>query len=117
MTQAKQTGTEWESRLARYLTDSLGTPVRRLAQHGARDIGDLDGIYLHAAEAKAHRTLAIPDWLRQAKREAVNKGEPFHVVLVKRPRVRTPDCWAVMDIDNFARLVKRLRDAEERNGH
>ena len=113
MSRARAIGTNWETRCAQYYSDVLGTPVRRLAQHGVADIGDLDGIYLHAVEVKAHRAWDVLEWVRQAQREAANKGEPFFVVLAKRPRLRTADCLAVSTVDNHARLVARLRDAEE----
>jgi hypothetical protein len=113
MSQARATGTNWESRCAAYYSQVLGTPVRRLAQHGSADIGDLDGIYLHAVEAKAHRKWDVLEWVRQAQKEALAKGEPFHVVLAKRPRTPTPECLAISTLDNHARLVARLRDAEQ----
>lgn len=65
MSRARATGTNWESRCAHYYSQVLGTPVRRLAQHGVLDIGDLEGIYLHAAEAKAHRRWDVLEWVRQ----------------------------------------------------
>lgn len=113
MSRARATGTNWESRCAAYYSQVLGTPVRRLAQHGVLDIGDLEGIYLHAAESKAHRRWDVLEWVRQARREAENKDVPFHVVLAKRPHIKTPECLAVSTIENHARLVARLRDAED----
>ncbi|TDC92340.1 hypothetical protein E1161_13275 [Saccharopolyspora aridisoli] len=113
MSRARATGTNWERRCANYYSQVLGTPVRRLAQHGVLDIGDLEGIYLHAAEAKAHRKWDVLEWVRQARREADNKGVPFHVVLAKRPPIATPECLAISTIANHAALVARLRDAEE----
>lgn len=113
MSRAKRTGTDWESRCAALYTRALGTPVRRLAQHGSADLGDLDGVYGHAVECKAHRTWDVLDWVRQARREAANKAVPFYVVLAKRPRLSIQDCLAISDIQTHARLVARLCAAED----
>ncbi|MEV5568265.1 hypothetical protein AB0L54_36245, partial [Streptomyces sp. NPDC052196] len=92
----KQKGTAWESAVRDYLNGFLGlvdadgkfldpmngANVRRAAQEGARDVGDI-----HAApfvlEAKNTRSPAVPTWIRQAEVEAVHAGFPFGVVVRK----------------------------------
>ncbi|MFF1377534.1 hypothetical protein [Streptomyces sp. NPDC058308] len=93
----KTRGTAWESAVRNFLNAFLGLVddngvfldpfdgmnVRRPAQEGARDIGDV-----HAApfilECKDVRSPAVPTWLRQAKVEAVHAGFPYGVVVHKR---------------------------------
>ncbi|MEU0981136.1 hypothetical protein ABZ488_18110 [Streptomyces griseus] len=93
----KTRGTAWESAVRNFLNAFLGLVdddgifldpfngmnVRRPAQEGARDIGDV-----HAApfilECKDVRSPAVPTWLRQARAEAVHAGFPYGVVVHKR---------------------------------
>ncbi|QPI61766.1 hypothetical protein I1A49_16440 [Streptomyces malaysiensis subsp. malaysiensis] len=79
---------------------------------GNKDQGDLHGYPLHIIEAKNEKSIRLPEYVRQAEREAVNAGEPFGVAFVKRPRASTGDGYAVRSIATDARLVARLRDAE-----
>ncbi|MFF4392404.1 hypothetical protein ACFY0G_37485 [Streptomyces sp. NPDC001552] len=92
----KAKGTQWESAIRDYLNAFLtlvdaqgkfldpmnGLNVRRAAQEGARDVGDV-----HAApfvlEAKNTKTPAVPTWLRQAEVEAGHAGFPYGVVVRK----------------------------------
>lgn len=92
----KVKGTAWESAVRDYLNTFLGlvdahgkfrdpmngANVRRAAQEGARDVGDI-----HAApfvlEAKNTASPAVPTWIRQAEIEAVHAGFPFGVVVRK----------------------------------
>ncbi|MGW2425077.1 hypothetical protein ACWC0C_38545 [Streptomyces sp. NPDC001709] len=92
----KAKGTAWESSVRDYLNAFLGLVdesgaflnpfdghnVRRPAQEGAKDVGDI-----HAApfvlEAKNTKSPAVPTWIRQAEIEAVHAGFPYGVVVQK----------------------------------
>ncbi|WP_116214869.1 hypothetical protein [Streptomyces olivoreticuli] len=92
----KQKGTAWESAIRDYLNRFLGLVdehgrlhapmngenVRRAAQEGARDVGDI-----HAApfvlEAKNTASPAVPTWIRQAETEARHAGFPYGVAVRK----------------------------------
>ncbi len=92
----KQKGTAWESAVRDYLNGALGlldesgkflnpmdgANVRRAAQEGSKDVGDV-----HAApfilECKDVNSPAVPTWLRQARVEANNAGFPYDVVIHK----------------------------------
>ncbi len=98
----KAKGTAWESEIRDYLNRFLGLVdddaritnpfsamnVRRPAQEGARDVGDV-----HAApfvlEAKNTAGSAVPTWIRQAEIEAVHAGFPYGVVVQKARGRRT----------------------------
>lgn len=80
---------------------------------GARDIGDIDGYYLHAVEAKAEKTITLADYIAQANREAVHAGMPFGCAVVKRRMKGTADGYVVRDVRTDVRLMNRLRDMEE----
>ncbi|MFJ3858141.1 hypothetical protein ACIPRL_18090 [Streptomyces sp. NPDC090085] len=92
----KAKGTAWESAIRDYLNSFLGlvdehgvfldpmngANIRRAAQEGAKDVGDI-----HAApfvlEAKNTRSPAVPTWIRQAEVEAVHAGFPYGLVVRK----------------------------------
>lgn len=92
----KTRGTAWESAVRDYLNRFLGLVdgsgtfrdpfhpgnVRRAAQEGARDVGDV-----HAApfilECKDVKSPAVPAWIRQAEIEAVHAGFPYGLAVRK----------------------------------
>ena len=92
----KTRGTMWESAVRNYLNAFLdlvdnngvfrdpfdGMNVRRPAQEGARDIGDVHAVPF-LLECKDVRSPAVPTWLRQATVEAVHAGFPYGVVVHK----------------------------------
>ncbi|PPS86460.1 hypothetical protein [Streptomyces sp. MH60] len=80
---------------------------------GARDIGDLDGYYLHAVEAKAEKTITLADYIAQANREAIHAGQPFGCAVVKRRMKGTADGYVVRDVRTDVRLITRLKIMEE----
>ncbi|MFD0276200.1 hypothetical protein ACFVHB_20165 [Kitasatospora sp. NPDC127111] len=80
---------------------------------GAKDIGDVDGYYLHAAELKAERSITLADYIAQANREAIHAGQPYGCAVVKRPRAGVAAGYVVRDVATDARLINRLRDAEQ----
>ncbi|WP_369376097.1 hypothetical protein [Streptomyces sp. cg36] len=92
----KARGTAWESAVRDYLNQFLGLVdergefldpfnagnVRRAAQEGARDVGDIHCVPF-VLEAKNTASPAVPTWIRQAKVEAKHAGFPFGVVVQK----------------------------------
>ncbi|MCX4572311.1 hypothetical protein OHB41_03740 [Streptomyces sp. NBC_01571] len=86
---SKARGTRWESTIRDYLNGTLGYShptdwrlVKRQAQEGAKDVGDLHA-WPFILEAKDVKSPAVPTWLRQAEAEAVNAGFPYGVVIHK----------------------------------
>ncbi|WP_405793361.1 hypothetical protein [Streptomyces sp. NBC_01506] len=93
----KARGTAWESAVRDHLNrtlglvDSLGSfldpfdsrNIRRAAQEGARDVGDVHAVPF-ILECKDVIGPAVPTWLRQARVEAVHAGFPYAVVVHKR---------------------------------
>ncbi|MET9959289.1 hypothetical protein ABZ128_09405 [Streptomyces sp. NPDC006326] len=110
---AKAKGTAWESALVAYLRDHHNPAARRNVQMGAKDIGDIDGYYLHALEAKAEKTITLSDYIAQANREAIHAGEPFGCAVIKRRMRGAADAYVVRDLATDVRLMNRLRDMED----
>ncbi|MFE9381749.1 hypothetical protein ACFYMO_00710 [Streptomyces sp. NPDC007025] len=86
---SKARGTRWESAIRDYLNGTLGYShptdwrlVKRQAQEGAKDVGDLHA-WPFILEAKDVKSPAVPTWLRQADQEAANAGFPYGVVIHK----------------------------------
>lgn len=86
---SKARGTRWESMIRDFLNGTLGYShptdwrlVKRQAQEGAKDVGDLHA-WPFVLEAKDVKSPAVPTWLRQADAEARNAGFPLAVVIHK----------------------------------
>jgi hypothetical protein len=109
---SKQKGTAWESAIVAYLREHHDPGARRNVQMGARDIGDIDGYYLHALEAKAEKSITLADYIAQANRERIHAGMPFGCAVVKRRMKGVADGYVVRDLATDVRLMNRLRDAE-----
>lgn len=110
---AKAKGTAWESALVGYLREHHNPGARRNVQMGARDIGDVDGYFLHALEAKAEKTITLADYIAQANKEAIHAGQPFGCAMIKRRMKGVADGYVVRDVRTDVRLMNRFRDAEE----
>ncbi|MFD8318900.1 hypothetical protein [Kitasatospora purpeofusca] len=127
----KSKGTAHETAVARYLNTTLDLGaydedvkrfiykdphdpdnVKRQVQTGAADVGDL-----HArpfvVECKDEAAIRLPEYIRQANREAANAGLPFGVAVVKARRKKIADAYAVMDLATFARVLAALRRSRE----
>lgn len=110
---SKARGTAWESAIVTYLREHHNPDAHRNVQMGSKDIGDIDGYYLHALEAKAEKTITLSDYIAQANREAVHAGQPFGCAVVKRRMKGTADGYVVRDVATDVRLMNRLRHAED----
>lgn len=110
---SKQRGTAWESAWTAYIREHHNPAAHRNVQMGAKDIGDVSGYYLHAAELKAEKTITLSSYIAQANREAVHAGQPYACAVVKRRMKGTADGYVVRDVATDVRLMNRFRDAEE----
>ncbi|MEV6730052.1 hypothetical protein [Streptomyces sp. NPDC051364] len=95
----KAKGTQWESDVRNYLNMTGGLVdvygrfrdpfdphnVRRPAQEGAADVGDVHAVPF-VLECKNVKRPSVPGFLRQAEVEAVHAGFPYGVAVVKVPR-------------------------------
>lgn len=95
----KVKGTQWESDVRNYLNTATGVVneygkfldpfdphnVRRPAQEGAADVGDVHAVPF-VLECKNVKKASVPTFLRQAEVEAKNAGFPYGVAVVKVPR-------------------------------
>ncbi|MFJ6636617.1 hypothetical protein ACIQMR_35415 [Streptomyces sp. NPDC091376] len=110
---SKAKGTAWESDVVAYLREKHNPAARRNVQMGSKDIGDIDGYYLHALEAKAEKEITLSSYIAQANREAIHAGAPFGCAVVKRRMKGTRDAYVVRDLATDVRLINRLKIMEE----
>jgi hypothetical protein len=119
VTAAKQKGTAWETALVKaldaYWRGETGLAPRRVAQSGALDTGDLHGISPYIAQAKSYRDIVagLREGLEGAEVQRLRAGEPYGVAFVKRPRQPTGRGYAVQTVETWARVLLRLRRAEQ----
>jgi hypothetical protein len=125
----KARGTAWESAVRDYLNYRLGLyvdewqrlapgltkfrnpadplNVKRQAQEGAHDVGDLHA-WPFVVECKDVKSPAVPTWLRQGLVEAKNAGFPFAVVAHKTRGRSVADGRVHLDVRTFSRLRREL---------
>lgn len=110
MSANKRKGTAWEVAVRDYLK-GYGFNVYRPAQEGFRDTGDLHGLPLFTVQCKDWRdvTGAIREGLDGVQKQRVNAGEEFGVAVVKRARKGVGEAYAVLRLDDFIEVLKRLR--------
>lgn len=108
---SKAKGTAWETALVRYLTDRTALPLRRVAQAGRLDTGDIHGIHDWIIQAKAWSRWGRADverWVRDAAAQAAAAGERFGAVIVKAPNKPVGDSITILPTSVFAEMIRRL---------
>lgn len=111
---SKEKGTAAEGWVVRYF-QSRGWPhAERRALTGGKDKGDLAGIYGVAGavvvEVKNRRTVAVPEWLREALTEQKHANAAVAAVIAK-PRgvgeTRVGDWHVHMTVAQFCDLLEQ----------
>jgi hypothetical protein len=128
----KAKGTAWETEVTEYLNDALGhyrpnwkldklrgverfvnpldpLNVKRQAQAGAADVGDL-WAWPFIIECKDVRSAAVPAWLRQAEAERINAGFAYGAVAHKTRNANVRAGRVHLSIRDFTRLRLVLRN-------
>lgn len=119
MSAQKAKGTRHESKirdaLAEFLGGRFGLAPRRVAQEGFADTGDLHGVSPFVIQAKDWRDIAgaLREGVDGAVVQAARAEEDYGVAVIKRARRPIGDAYAVMRLEDWARLLLRLRRAEE----
>lgn len=86
---ARQSGTKFETAIARALADALDDDrIERRTRNGAKDRGDIGGIRLHGQrvviECKDTTAMRLPEWVAEAQLEAGNDDALVGLVIHKR---------------------------------
>lgn len=120
---SKRKGRDFEKAVAERVAEWLGVPVEEVsgARSGKKECDiQLSTIAHHLfpyhIEAKNHKSLSVPDWLRQASSDAAlstRKPTPEPVVVFKQHG--DGEKWAIIRFEVFMELATRhLNDAEAR---
>lgn len=112
-TKPKALGTSWETDVVRYTREQLGDErIERRALHGAKDMGDIHGLYAHGyegiIECKRVRDVgakALAKFQRQTIDERENADSDFALLVVKNFNHSTGEafCWVTLrDLSRIA---------------
>lgn len=117
---AKESGARFERSVADYLHVALGDDaVDRQVRTGAKDTGDIRGVYLHGkrvvVECKEYGGRhSLPEWLREAEIERGNADAEYGVVVWKRKGTTDPrEQHVSMTLETFAQMLAGGRDKVE----
>ena len=109
---AKQAGSRFERVVSDYLAEVLDDRIDRRPKTGAKDKGDIGGVRdSHGnrivLECKNVTKQALPQWVREAKQEAINDGALVGAVVHKRVGKANPaEQWVTLTLDDFVKLLK-----------
>jgi Holliday junction resolvase len=106
---AKAKGTNFETEVVRFL-EANGFPARRRARAGSKDNGDVEiGDNKWTIEAKATKSIDIPQYLRELDVEMVNSGAEYGAVWVKRRgKSSAGDGYVIMDGHSFLEILRQI---------
>tara|TARA_B100001245_G_C22767445_1_gene371086 strand:+ start:471 stop:857 length:387 start_codon:yes stop_codon:yes gene_type:complete len=122
MSKAKQKGTAWETECARYLTSYTKREFHRLPLSGAKDVGDLKSPafpeFIFECKNRKDALASLSEIMRETEQERLNAEAGFGVALVKRRNFGTGGAYVVMELHNFAQLIKErlLNERDSENG-
>jgi hypothetical protein len=113
---SKEIGTSWEVTVRDYLRFAHGfRTVERLPLAGRRDIGDLGGLPDFLIGCKNEKTMRLStymDELRVQKKNLVHGQDVVPVEIVKRRGKGPGYAYVVLELDEFATLVRRVSGEE-----
>ena len=111
----QQKGTSFESLIANGLATALGDDrIERRARAGALDKGDIAGVrlcgqrvVLECKNEMAGKVFNLPEWVREAQREAVNDFALVGLVIHKRQGTQDPmRQWCSMTVEDLVAILK-----------
>lgn len=110
---AKAAGARFEKEVAQFLGGE------RRVKEGRNDRGDISGVYAGdwevVIECKNCTRTDLPQWWREAEREAVNAGTGVFAVVHKRHGVaQTARQWVTMDLQQYQTLIGTISELDAR---
>ena len=120
MSKSKQKGTAWETECARYLTSYTKKEFNRLPLVGSNDVGDIKSEafseFVFECKNRKDALSSLSQIMKETEQERLNAKADFGVALVKRRNFGTGGAYVVMELHNFAQLIKeRIRSEWERS--
>lgn len=102
--------------VADYMADGLSMRIERRAKCGFMDKGDIAGFEIAGqpcvVECKNRSRMELPQWLKEAEREACNAGTLFGIVVHKRRGCGEKtfgDTYVTMTLDTLLDIAREAR--------
>lgn len=112
MSKETQKGTSFETLVVDYLNEQTSLHIERRAKHGAKDRGDISGVYIGGKpvvlECKNHKRMELAAWIGEAETERDNADAAFGFVVHKRPGAGTKNAgrnYVTCDLETFSKLI------------
>lgn len=106
----RQKGSTFERTIADYLAAEVDDRIDRRVKTGAKDRGDIGGVRLHGQrvviECKNVKTMALPQWTREAQIEAGNDDALVGIVVHKRHgKTKPAEQWVSMTVADLVAIL------------
>ena len=114
MSRAKSKGTAFETLIVTELQNQLGDAICRRTTSGAKDRGDIHGLYIRGmrvvAECKNHATMKLAEWVDEAEIERGNDDAQIGVVIHKRRgKGKALDQYVTMTVRDLLAIIAEQR--------
>jgi len=113
VSKAKQKGTAWETECVRYLGTYIFDNIKsfmRLPLAGSKDVGDIASSafpeFIFECKNRKDALSSLSMIMRETEQERINAEAEFGVALVKRKNFGTSGAYVVMEMHQFAQLLK-----------
>lgn len=119
MNRAKAKGTAFETLVVTALQQHLGPEVCRRTTTGAKDRGDIHGLYIRGlrtvAELKNHASMDLSDWVREAEVERGHDDAQVGLVVHKRRgKGDALDQYVTMPLRDLLTIITGTRPEDTR---
>ena len=114
MSKSKQKGTAWETECVRYLDSYTKHEFMRLPLVGTKDVGDIRchdlPEFVFECKNRKDALSSLYQIMKETEQERLNAEADFAAAIVKRRNFGTGGAYVVMELHNFAQLIKERID-------
>lgn len=114
MSKSKQKGTAWETECVRYLESYTKHEFMRLPLVGTKDVGDIRchdlPEFVFECKNRKDALSSLSQIMKETEQERLNAEADFAAAIVKRRNFGTSGAYVVMELHNFAQLIKERID-------
>ena len=121
MSKSKQKGTAWETECVRYLQSYTKSEFMRLPLVGTKDVGDIRCLdlpeFVFECKNRKDALSSLSQIMKETEQERINAEAAFGAAIVKRRNFGTGGAYVVMELHNFAQLIKeRIHGQSDKDG-
>ena len=114
MSKSKQKGTAWETECVRFLQSYTKHEFMRLPLVGTKNVGDIKchnlPEFVFECKNRKDALSSLSQIMKETEQERINAEAQFAAALVKRRNFGTGGAYVVMELHNFAQLIKERID-------